>query len=177
MKEEWVSQRNWFIAVVVLLVAASIGCGPSAPKLYPATGSVTFEGKPVDGASVVFIPQEGRPSMALTDSSGKFTLTTSGQPGAPVGTYTVTISKQSSATVENAGSAPVPQATGGEPTEEDLKKMQAQQKQMAEQMRAATKEPPKSLIPAKYASPVASGLSKEVTTDASKNVFDFNLTP
>ena len=35
-------------AFALLTAAALLGCGPSGPRTYPVSGTVTFEGKPVN---------------------------------------------------------------------------------------------------------------------------------
>ena len=77
-----------------LLAMICAGCG-GGPKLYPASGSVKYDGKPLAEASILFIPQGGRPSIGTTDASGNYTMTTGGKPGVPAGTYSVTVSKSS----------------------------------------------------------------------------------
>lgn len=93
--------------VGVLAVAlAVVGCGPSGPVLTPVNGVVTLEGEPLEGAVVLFQPEEGgKPATGLTDAAGAFTLTTF-EPGdgAQVGVNSVAITKElpstSSADVE-----------------------------------------------------------------------------
>jgi hypothetical protein len=180
MKEVRVSRSCWVLAVWAALAAVSTGCGSSGPKLYPASGTVTFEDKPVEGATVLFIPQQGAPSMGVTDASGKYTISTRGQPGAAAAGYNVTVVKQS-AEETSAPDAVAPQVAGGEPTDEEKKKFmqrsQEAQQQMVGEMMASSKTLPKDLLPYKYSIPEGSGLHATVTTDASKNVFDFPLTP
>jgi hypothetical protein len=137
---------------------------------------VTFEGKPVAGASVLFIPQGGRPALATTDASGKYAITTNGKPGAELGAYTVTVTKQESA--NPPGSAmPADLPTDGSPL--NLEQMEKIREANAAKMRSVNdkKEKPKSSIPEKYGVPAGSDLRATVTEDAAKNVFDFSLTP
>jgi hypothetical protein len=95
-----------------LVLLASVGCDTSTPQ-HPVTGTVTYQGKPVEGANVQFIPSgEGMPGNGVTDASGKFTLATAGKPGAPAGDYKVTVVKVSGG---SGGSGP--------PSPEDMKKM------------------------------------------------------
>jgi len=88
-------RRTWLCACLAVVVFAS-GCGNGRLKVYPVTGQILVDGKPADGAFVVFHPQDGgkdapRPS-ATTEADGTFRLTTydTGD-GAPAGTYRVTI--------------------------------------------------------------------------------------
>jgi hypothetical protein len=72
------------------------GCGPDRPLTIPVDGTVTVDGRPVEGASVMFMPQfPGRPALGVTDASGQFRLTTfaSGD-GAQPGQHTVTVTLQ-----------------------------------------------------------------------------------
>lgn len=146
------------LVIVVALGALSLaGCGGSKlPKIYPATGTVTYKGEPLANATVSFVPSVGAPSDGKTDAQGKFTIMTNGLPGARAGACKVTISKF-------AGAAPsMPSA----PKPEDMMKMYEKKKKG---------EVEKGEIPAKYGRPDTSGLSAEVTTDGAKNVFTFDL--
>ncbi len=78
------------------LALSAVSCGGDGPKLYPVTGKVLFNGQPVEGASVVFVPDGGgdlRPS-GTTDEDGSFSLSTypHGE-GAPAGNYVVLVTK------------------------------------------------------------------------------------
>jgi hypothetical protein len=146
------------LAIVVTLVAVGLaGCGGSTmPKIYPATGTVTWKGAPLADATVSFVPSVGAPSDGKTDAQGKFTIMTNGKPGARAGTCKVTVSKF-------AGAAPSMPAA---PKPEDMMKMYEKKKKG---------EVEKGEIPAKYGRPDTSGLTAEVTTDGAKNVFPFDL--
>lgn len=85
------------IAAAVSAVA-SAGCGPArryAAQTTPATAVVTFEGRPVEGATVILSPLRGsrHASQGLTDPNGRAVLTTfvSGD-GAVPGSYRVAVS-------------------------------------------------------------------------------------
>ena len=84
------------------LVALSIGCGPPALKLVPVSGVVTVDGKPIEGAAVMFSPEAGgRPAVGLTDAMGHFQLTTlKANDGALVGSHLVTVTKLETTGVE-----------------------------------------------------------------------------
>ncbi|QDT54333.1 hypothetical protein Pan44_23620 [Caulifigura coniformis] len=85
---------NWNLSALVLALAVT-GCGgeESTVVLAPVTGAVTLDGRPVDGATVVFSPKGEAPmSMAITDLNGKFELKTgSGRPGAAVGDHGIAV--------------------------------------------------------------------------------------
>ncbi len=87
--------------LVVLLTAVVwlptvFGCGDDKIARYPVTGTVLVDGRPAEGATVIFYPvggseefQKERP-FGVTDANGKFDLRTF-QPGdgAPAGEYKV----------------------------------------------------------------------------------------
>ena len=157
-----------------LLAIICAGCGGSGPKLYPASGTVNYDGKPLADASILFIPQAGRPSIGSTDATGKYAMSTGANPGVPAGTYSVTISKSSSGGEAGGSDVQLP-PTDGQVSEEEIKKVQ---EQLQQQMRGMDKRPrPKTAIPLKYSLPEGSGLSAIVTADSAKNVFNFELTP
>jgi hypothetical protein len=80
-------------AVCALLMTMLAGCG--GVTYVPAVGQVKLEGKPVADCAVLFVPVAGGPAASgVTDAEGRFQLTTTNRPGAPVGDYTVTITKQ-----------------------------------------------------------------------------------
>jgi len=145
------------LVAVLGLVAVASGCGPSRPATTTVTGTVTYDGKPVEGASVAFVPEKGAPAVGTTDASGKFSI-----PGAILGASKVTIAKMSGGATAAAGGMPA------NPTPADMAKMAAA---------ASGKKPeaPKSEIPEKYGRVISSGLTATVTGDAAKNVFTFDL--
>jgi hypothetical protein len=83
------SVTNWLrLALVLVLFAGPIGCGGDTPPLGFVTGTVTLDGKPVDGATIQFEPTTpGSPtSFGRTDSQGKYELWYSrGNKGATLG--------------------------------------------------------------------------------------------
>jgi hypothetical protein len=73
------------------------GCGGSG--LVSVKGFVTLDGKPLEGATVIFVPAAGEvvtsTGAGLTDDLGRFELTTTQEgDGIRPGTYRVTISKK-----------------------------------------------------------------------------------
>ena len=48
---------GWFI--LLLAAAAALGCGPSDPKLYPVSGTVTWNGQPLADGDILFVPVDG----------------------------------------------------------------------------------------------------------------------
>ena len=83
------------VGVTVLLFAAA-GCN-SRRTPVPVSGTVTLDGKPVEGATVTFHllgdDKEGRPATGQTDTTGTFHLKTGNDDGARPGEYKVVITK------------------------------------------------------------------------------------
>jgi hypothetical protein len=92
-----------FAATVSVLLVGSAGCGgrPSdqwtraRPATFPATGLVRFEGKPVEGATVIFFAESRNiAATATTGPDGRFSLRTFDPgDGAILGRHAVTIDK------------------------------------------------------------------------------------
>lgn len=90
---------TWFRWVVCAAVVFAAGCsrrpGPVAEieKVVPVEGILTFQGKPLEGYQVTFIPVDGRrPATGVTDASGKFVLGTNRTgDGAPPGKHKVAV--------------------------------------------------------------------------------------
>lgn len=78
--------------VCALLLFASAGCTPSkeGPKLVPVQGTVTMDGKPLAGASVMF---GGGVAFGETNASGHYELSQGEKKGIPAGEYKVVIEK------------------------------------------------------------------------------------
>jgi Domain of unknown function (DUF6795) len=106
-------------AVCWLLIglSAALGCGSAGgklPKTVPASGVVTLDGKPVDGAQVVIVPAgEGKTGAdGVTDASGHFSLRAYREKdGAIPGEYKVQVSK----TIEVRLSGAKGSLDGGDP--------------------------------------------------------------
>lgn len=86
--------------LVAVLCAASIlvccGCRPGSnlPELGEVTGVVTLDGEPVQGAEVIFVPDNQKRSRSTTDADGRYELVYDGDvKGAALGGHTVLISK------------------------------------------------------------------------------------
>ncbi len=90
------SRTRW-VAGVVVLCAAVIGCG-DGPEMSSVTGQVTYQGQPVPGGKVMFAPlREGnssetksRPGVGIVGPDGRFTVTTySRGDGSAIGRHSV----------------------------------------------------------------------------------------
>jgi hypothetical protein len=157
----------WFFLGCLAVLASFVGCdfGGGGVATIPVSGTVTLDGSPVAGARVAFSPKspEGRAAAGITDTSGRFTLTTvEAGDGAMAGSYTVTISK--TAASKTPGQAD-PRGTGGQMNPQD---MEAIMKGKA----GETKEAAQSLLPEKYASADTSGFTAEV---GEKRDFTFDM--
>ena len=93
------------IVLTTCLLLGGAGCGeqpgPPRVKVYPVTGKLTVNGKPIFGIPVVLHPTDqsgdGHPApSAVTEANGSFKITTyvPGD-GAPAGNYVLTTSKSS----------------------------------------------------------------------------------
>ena len=80
-----------FLAVLALIFT---GCGYRRPAQVKTTGTVSLDGEPVAQASLMFIPDSGRPASGNTNTNGAFELSSyGGNDGLPAGNYRVTVSK------------------------------------------------------------------------------------
>lgn len=104
-----------FPMVIFLAVTAFTlgGCGAASdvPELGKVSGTVTFDGKPLADANVEFRPvQGGRPSGAMTDREGHYSLIyTQGSPGALIGKHSVLISTARYAPQPDGSTVPIPE--------------------------------------------------------------------
>lgn len=157
------------LAVLVAAGSLAIACGAGGcsgrrydkwrdglPPAHPAGGTVTYQGRPLGQATVVFladVPGKDRSlaAVALTDAAGRFRLRTYRDgDGAIAGTHRVTVRRM---VVTTPGGKPlVPNASG------DILDLPTE----------------KHLIPEKYASPETSGLSATVSAGGT-NEFSFAL--
>jgi predicted small lipoprotein YifL len=160
--------RVGFALAIALCVL--IGCGQQGPTVVPASGVVTYEGEPVEGARVMFHPQgEGaRSSYGTTDASGRFKLSTFGMnDGALLGKHVVTVSKvempDEATKIDVEALKKGGYAGGGMPGYEKMMGVGGAEKVEVEQQ-----------IPEKYADRKTSGIEVEVTLDG-ENEFAFNL--
>ena len=142
-----------FFPVCLCLVA---GCGPPDGQrpTAPVEVTVTYQGKPVDGATVTFVTSvEPMAANGITDAQGIAQLSTYGvKDGAVIGSNLVTITKTE--VDNNAKKKEVP------PDQADM-------------VGYTPLTPLKSLLPKKYEMPGSSGLTGEVKSG--KNKFSFDL--
>lgn len=145
------------VSIAVLFSSCLTGCGAknTLSGLVPAGGSITYNSKPIDGATVNFIPVDQssgkRSAVATTDTGGTFVMRTlHPNDGVAPGEYKVTVTKIHSE----------------EQRDKDGKSLGP-----GSQSPAAVKH----LVPAKYASPNTSGLVVTIG-DKGKTDIVFELT-
>lgn len=152
--------------VLALICGMTLGCGDGAsrPATIAVSGSVMYQGKPVEGAEVVFWGKNApKDAAGVTDKDGKFTLSMfEPNDGCLPGENVVVITKKDSSA---AAPAVTPEQMLSDPAA--LAKAAAQQ--------STSKDAgPKALIPEKYASKTSTPLKAEVS--ATNNSFPFTLT-
>jgi hypothetical protein len=82
-----------FVTCAALALSADLRAEPDAAPVK-VSGTVTFDGKPLDGATVTFHPEakDGKKATGKTDANGNYTLKTDGAEGAAPGKHRVLIS-------------------------------------------------------------------------------------
>jgi len=86
----WRRMAGCLLVGGLVLVA---GCAKSGEKLYPVKGKISVDGKPADGAILLFHPQGGgQVSTATADANGNYACVHNTAPGIPTGKYTITVS-------------------------------------------------------------------------------------
>ena len=132
----------WLFVLGCVLVIAG-GCGSGVRPIdgsVPVSGTVTFNGQPLEQGMVRFAPEGGGKTQPATGQikNGKFTMqTTASSPGVVAGKYKVSI-------ISNKPFTPPPLKPGTPPD-------------------SKTKLEPESLIPKKYNDIKTSGLEADVT--------------
>ena len=142
--------RTILFFITILTAVSFIGCGDGGLATVKVTGTVTFDGEPLPGASINFAPKtqgQGHTGYAITDASGRYQLQTlqgKADAGTTPGEYLVSVSKE-----EVDPAAPPP----------------------AQGYSAQTR----SVIPRRYTNPSSSGLTATVENKRS-NEINFELT-
>lgn len=89
--------KMWRCAAAAVAAGLLLGCGESGPKLAPVTGTVTLNGKPLEGAVVSFQPDssfaEGIPANVRSGPDGNYKAFTNGRSGVMPGKYRVVVTK------------------------------------------------------------------------------------
>ena len=151
------------LAVSTLVTVGIVlsGCSNSSrPPTYRVTGTVTLQGKPVAGAAITFVPTgEGEAASAITDSEGKYALTTwEAGDGARPGQYRVKVSKQAQETVDPS---------------KRVQNLSYEEEQKIYVENTRPPPPAKRLIPGKYQDDQTSGLNH--TVEEKPTTFDIKI--
>lgn len=148
------------------LASFAAGCGGDAGtvKVVPAGGTVTFQGAPLAGASVTFVPLEGPVATGITDVQGKFKLSTGAQSGAVPGKSRVSVNLPVKSDADDLKGL-----SEAEKSMELTKRMGANPGKMYQERDKA------SVIPEKYTRADSSGLEFTILSDPDKNQFKIDL--
>lgn len=142
-------QRRRQLALALLIAG---GCGKRIAKVE---GKVLLDDKPLEGATVLFQPEDGgRPASGMTGSDGVFHLTTyTTGDGARSGDYKVVITKKK----DSVGAVEPTGTSGQEAMKEAWKKFATK----------PAKSPPRetSIIPSEYTDPEKTPLKCRVPTE------------
>ena len=157
-----------FLAMVVVgwFALALIGCSPDN-RYTKVTGTITYKGQVVEGASVSFLPfsPDAEPAAGRTDANGEFTLTSvyavKGGKGVLPGEYTVLVVKS-----EMPPDPLVELFNQGKITSEELEKRQSAR---------VVGLRPIELLPVKYMQPGTTDL-KATVEKGKDNTYNFDLT-
>jgi hypothetical protein len=132
------------ILILALVLVTALGCGgdpgPNAvvEEVVPASGTLTYQGKPLPFFQISLTPTDGRrAAVGVTDEAGKFSLgTNAAGDGAPPGTHKLAV------------------VWVGPPQEDDAGQAVIDDPSLLPK--------PSVKLPAKYASPDESGLTQTI---------------
>ncbi|QDU76192.1 hypothetical protein Pan97_32370 [Bremerella volcania] len=88
---------SWaFCGIIAVSMTTGLGCGlaPAEPGLLPVHGTVRMDDRPASGGSVCFHPDDqasGVLPVGSIEADGTYEVYVHGKPGAPEGTYRVTV--------------------------------------------------------------------------------------
>ena len=139
---------------MLLFIVFLSGCGErSKLDITAVRGTVTVDGRPMEGINIIFHPSDGGVITAFgsTDAQGKYTLSSPSAPvgsGAVAGEYVPTFSKTETEQPPSTLSTEDAAAFEGKVTH---------------------------LIPEKYGNPKTCGIASVKVEKGKTNVFDFNL--
>ncbi|WP_425399474.1 hypothetical protein [Aeoliella sp.] len=87
------SQISTKATLVVVVLAASVGCQNNHEGIVPVSGTVTIDGKPLTVGQVRILAKDHRPAMGRIQPDGSFTMSCFElSDGAPMGTHLATVS-------------------------------------------------------------------------------------
>ena len=82
------------LALLTICLTVVAGCGDGS-SMVPATGKLMVDGKPAEGAVILFHPEPsgaGKIGAAPVTADGSFAVSTDGKLGIPPGTYRLSLS-------------------------------------------------------------------------------------
>jgi major membrane immunogen (membrane-anchored lipoprotein) len=149
--------------VPALLILASCSTDDGFGKRYPVSGTVTYNGSPLEKGEISFVSEDLKNNIGATGSikNGSYTLSTGGKDdGAQVGKYKVTITSKEDFYAK---------------AKADFAKESGRQDPgfIPQQFLRKAEAETKSLIPAGYGDPRTTNLTAEVK--AQSNPIDFKL--
>jgi major membrane immunogen (membrane-anchored lipoprotein) len=150
------------LAVPALLVLASCGTDDGLGKRYPVSGTVKYNGSPLEKGEISFVTEDMSKNFGATGTitNGSYTLSMGGDgDGAQAGKYKVTISAKED--YSEKAQADFKKETGSDSPK------------LLPNFVAKAAAAAKSLIPAGYGDARTTTLKAEV--QAKSNTFDFNL--
>ncbi len=158
--------RRWLAMMLGLptfLVLASCGSDDGLGKRYPVSGTVTYNGKPLEKGDISFIAEDAKANIGASGkiTDGTYSLSTGGNDdGAQAGKYKVTITSKEDFLAK---------------AKADFLKESKQQESnyIPTQFIAKAQAAAKSLIPGGYGDPRTTTLKAEV--EAKTNKIDFKL--
>lgn len=147
--------------LIVIGLMACLGCGEvddGLPRTVKAAGVVTCDGQPLEGASIVLMQDSGTNfARGISDARGRFSLAAyETKSGAVPGTYKVTVSK--TVTIEKATPSQVPTT------------LAADSQHAAEGDEGRGNASWVNDLPAKYNSPVTSGLTVTIPEEGTSDI-------
>jgi hypothetical protein len=159
------------IAISILALVAGCSDDSGLASRYRVTGTVTYNGKPLERGNISFVPDApGGRAAGGTIADGQYSLTTqTPDDGALPGKYKVSVvATEADPSKVNLN----PGKRGGAPLTEEQKQTiaAAYPQKVAAKAAAAAKR----LIPAKYSSSETSGLSFEVKEQSNTANFELN---
>ncbi len=86
-----IGYRTITLTALLSATALIIGCGPSGPERVVVSGTVTYNGKPIEDGRIDFMPtkKSAVPMSGAVIQNGKYRVETKG--GVPVGTHKIRI--------------------------------------------------------------------------------------
>jgi hypothetical protein len=162
------SRKN-FIFLVIFITGILLGChtDKTNPEFRNVTGTVFWNGSPVEGARITFFPLDnsGISATGFTNAQGKYSLTATnslvGGTGTKPGQYQVIVKKIATRVSKDREDLEAGRITSEEYTKRQYSK-------------PPTSEKPKNLLPEKYADQTQSPL-KVVVENKNENIIDFQL--